>query len=226
MKVCIIQPAYSMNYGESDRYFREELALLDRCDPSIDLIVLPESCDIPCFAATKAEAEASVQKYNAPLLEKVADTAKRCSAMVFVNARFKTEKGYRNTTYAFNRNGEIVGKYFKEHLVESEVSIMELDSDYSFEYSEPAVIEMEGIRFGFLTCYDFYFYENFANLARQKLDVIIGCSHQRSDTHDALEIMTRFLAYNTNTYVVRSSVSMGEDSPLGGASMVDRKSVV
>ena len=79
------------------------------------------------------------------------------------------------------RNGEIVGKYFKEHLVESEVSVMELDSDYSVEYSEPAVIEMEGISFGFLTCYDFYFYEAFPTLARKNIDVIIGCSHQRTD---------------------------------------------
>jgi len=50
--------------------------------------------------------------------------------------------------------------------------------------------------------------------------VIIGCSHQRSDTHRALEIISQFLAYNTNTYVVRASVSMDEDSDIGGASMI------
>jgi len=220
MKVCVIQPGYSMDFSKSEENFQREMDFLDQCDSSMDLIVLPEDSDIPCYARTKAEEAESVRKYNALLLQKVAQTAKRCHAMVFVNARFKTEKGYRNTTHAFNRNGEVVGRYFKEHLVPSEISVMELDSGYTFEYSEPTVIEMEGIRFGFLTCYDFYFYENFSNLARQKLDVIIGCSHQRSDTHDALETMTRFLAYNTNTYVVRSSVSMGEDSPLGGASMV------
>ena len=82
------------------------------------------------------------------------------------------------------------------------------------------MVEMEGLRFGFLTCYDFYFYENFANLARYDLDIIIGCSHQRSDTHQAIEIMTRFLAYNTNTYVLRSSVSMDEQAQIGGGSMV------
>ncbi len=140
--------------------------------------------------------------------------------MLFVNAHFKTDKGYRNTTYAFNRDGEIAGKYFKEHLVPSEVSVMELDSDYSFEFSEPTVLEMEGIRFGFLTCYDFYFYENFANLARHNLDVIIGCSHQRSDTHRALQFISQFLAYNTNAYVIRSSFSMNENSDISGASMV------
>lgn len=220
MKVCIIQPSYSLDYEKSDKYFNYELELLEKCDDSMDIIVMPESCDIPCLAKTKERAEASVEKYNGKLLEKVSETAKRCNSMVFVNARFKTDKGYRNTTYAFNRNGEIVGKYFKEHPVPSEVSVMKLDSDYSFEFSEPFVIEIEGIRFGFLTCYDFYFYENFANMAKQNLDIIIGCSHQRSDSHRALQIMSQFLAYNTNTYVIRSSVSMDENSDIGGASMV------
>ncbi len=220
MKVCIIQPPYSTEYEKSDEYFNLELELLRKCDSSMDIIVLPESCDIPCLAKTKAQAEESVKKYNDILLKEAIQTAKRCNAMLFLNARYKTEKGYRNTTYAINRSGEIAGKYFKEHLVESEVSIMELDSDYTFEFSEPTVIEMEGIRFGFLVCYDFYFYENFANMARQNLDVIIGCSHQRSDTHSALEVMSQFLAYNTNSYVIRSSVSMDEASNIGGGSMV------
>lgn len=82
------------------------------------------------------------------------------------------------------------------------------------------MIEIEGIRFGFLVCYDQYFHEAFSNMARQNLDVVIACSHQRSDTHEALKIMTQFLAYNTNTYVIRSSVSMDVNSNIGGASMV------
>ena len=220
MKVCIIQPKYSVDFEKSDELFKEEIAFLDKCDETMDLIVLPESSDIPCLAKTREQAELSVEKYNEILLDKASQTAKRCNAMLFVNARFKTEKGYRNTTYAFDRNGEIAGKYYKEHLVPSEVSVMKLDSDYSFEFTEPTVVEMEGIRFGFLVCYDFYFYENYANMARKNLDIIIGCSHQRSDTHRALEIMSQFLAYNTNAYVVRSSVSMDENSDIGGASLV------
>ena len=220
MKVCIIQPGYSTDYAQSDAYFQRELALLAGCDSSMDLIVMPESCDIPCLAKTKAQAEESVEKFNAILLQKASETAKRCGSMLFINARSKVEKGYRNTTYAFDRTGVLVGQYFKEHLTPGEVSVMELDSEYTFMPSAPTVVEIEGIRFGFLTCYDFYFYENFPNLARQNLDVIIGCSHQRSDTHAALEIFSQFLAYNTNAYVVRSSVSMGEDSAVGGGSMV------
>ena len=220
MKVCVIQPAYSTEYSKSDEFFKRQLTLLDECDASMDIIVMPECCDIPCLAATDAQRCASVEKYNARLLEKVASTARRCSALVFANAGFKAEGGWRNTTYAFDRRGNVEGMYFKQHLTPKERKYPEGDVGYSLEFSEPLILEIEGIRFAFLTCYDFYFYENFSNIAVKRPDIIIGCSHQRSDSHDALELITRFLAYNTNAYVLRSSVSMDEASDIGGASMV------
>ena len=220
MKVCVIQPEYSSDYSRSKELFDKQIDILRSCDDSIDLIVLPENADIPALASEKEQSDKSVETFRTPLLKEAQETAKRCNALVFVNARSDADGGYRNTTYAINRKGEIAGMYFKQHLVPSEVEKIKLDSDYSFEFSEPTIIEIEGIRFAFLICYDFYFYEAFSNIARQNVDVIIGCSHQRSDTHEALEIMSQFLAYNTNAYVVRSSVSMGEDSKLGGASLV------
>ena len=220
MKVCIIQPEYSTDYSRSDELFEKELELLDKCDSTMDLIVLPESCDIPCLAKTIEQNEMSISKYNERILAKAKETAGRCNAIVFLNARFKAENGYKNTTYAINRNGEIIGTYFKEHLTPGEVASAIIDSDYSFEYTTPTVVEIEGVKYAFMTCYDFYFYENFSNIARCKVDVVIGCSHQRSDTHQSLQIMSQFLAYNTNAYVIRSSVSMGEASDIGGAGMV------
>ena len=220
MKVCIVQPPYSTDYSKSDEYFEWELNELDKIDESVDLIVLPESSDIPCIAKTEEEHNKSVEKYNKVLFEKVSNTAKRCNAVIFYNARFLTDKGYANTTYAVDKNGEVVGKYFKAHPVPKEIAAPYLNTENAFNNDEPYMVVIDGIKYAFLTCYDFYFYENFANIARYSPDVIIGCSHQRSDTHLALEIITQFLAYNTNTYVIRSSVSMGEDSDIGGASMV------
>lgn len=220
MKVCIMQPPYSTDFARSDEHFQLELEMLDQCDESLDLIVMPESCDIPCLAHTLEQRMESVNKYNEKLLAKVSETAKRCNAVIFVNARYKSEKGYINTTYAFDREGNIAGKYFKQHPTPGEIAGPERDNDYAFVHSQPDIVVIDGIRYAFLTCYDFYFYEAFANIARQKPDVIIGCSHQRSDTHLALSIIGQFLAYNTNAYLVRSSVSMDENSDIGGGSMV------
>lgn len=220
MKVCIMQPPYSKDLTLSDEFFQYKLDLLDECDDSVDVIVLPEYSDVPCVTTTAEETLYYHEKYIGKLLEKCIDTAKRCKATVFVNALSLEENGYRNTTYAYNRKGELVGKYFKKHLPPLEAEVLKLDGDYTNEFSEPYVIEIEGLRYGFLTCYDFYFYENFCNIAKSKVDVIIGCSLQRSDSHIAIETMCRFLAYNTNAYVVRSSVSFDENSDICGASMV------
>jgi len=220
MKACIIQPPYSRDVSRSDELFEYKIKLLEKCDSSVDIIVLPEYSDVPCATADREETLFYHKKYIKTLLDKCVETAKKCNAVVFVNALYEINNNYRNTTYVYNRKGELAGQYFKKHLPPLELNTLELDSDYTFEYSEPYVIEIDGLRYGFLTCYDFYFYEAFAKIAREKVDIIIGCSLQRSDSHDAIETMCRFLAYNTNAYVIRSSVSFDEASEICGASMV------
>lgn len=220
MKACIFQPPYFRDTAHAEEHFAFKLDLLDKCDETMDLIVLPEYSELPCVVSTAEEKLFYHQKYIDVLLNRCVQTAKRCNAIVCVNAMSLEENGYRNTTYVYDRQGNLAGKYFKKHLAPSEMECEIMDTAYTMEFSEPYVLELEGLRFGFLTCYDFYFYEAFANMAKQDLDIIIGCSHQRSDTHDAIEIMCRFLAYNTNAYVVRSSVSFAEDSQICGASMV------
>ena len=95
MKVCLIQPPYSVDYSKSDEYFKYECELLDKCDETMDIIVLPEATDMPCLCKTQDERLLSIVKYNEKILKKASDTAKRCRAILFVNARYKTEKGYR-----------------------------------------------------------------------------------------------------------------------------------
>ena len=218
MKAYIFQPPYSRDTAFSDEYFAYKLRLLEECGEDADIILLPEYSDVPCATATREETLYFHNKYIDTLLSKCAETARRCNANVFVNALSQEETGYRNTTYCFDRNGVLAGKYFKKHLPPLEVN-MGLDSGYTNLPEVPYILELDGLRFGFLTCYDFYFYEAFPQIARQKVDIIIGCSLQRSDSHDAIETMCRFLAYNTNAYVLRSSVSFDENATVCGASM-------
>ena len=225
MKICVIQPHYSFQEKDALECFNALLKLMDQCDDSLDLIVLPEYSDALADVKGRDGFYEMVDTYNKMLLEKACEMAKRCHALVFVNAGYKTEGGIRNTTHAFDREGNVVGRYFKAHPAPSEVKTdaeggHELDVAYSYEPSAPYILELEGLRFGFLTCYDFYFYENFARIAREKPDVIIGCSLQRTDSHEALSIINKFLCYNTNAYLVRASVSLDGDSAVCGSSMV------
>ncbi len=221
MKAYIIQPRYSFD-GEKDieKCYLDQIALMDKCDESADIIVLPESCHCQACMPNNERSYQMKDKYNQSFDKKVRETAKRCKALVFANYGYKGEDGlYRNVTYGVDKNGNTVAEYFKAHPAPSEVRDEFMNSDYSYNYQEPYVVEIDGVRYGFMTCYDFYMYEGFAPLARKGVDVIIGCSHQRTDTHQALEIIGKFLCYNTNAYLLRASISLGEDSPICGCSM-------
>ena len=226
MKVRIIQPAYTLDPNDLQKNFDGMIALMEQCNEPLDIIVMPEYCDIPSAQKGKLAYVSAIERYNAPFMEKAIEMAKRCHAITFVNCAYRTESGkLRNTTHAIDRNGNIVGRYYKAHPAPKEdkpesVGGLEMDSSYSFNGKSPYILELEGIRFAFMTCYDFYMYEEFPQIARQHVDVIIGCSHQRTDTHQALEIINRFLCYNTNAYLIRASVSLGENSPIGGCSCV------
>jgi glycerophosphoryl diester phosphodiesterase/predicted amidohydrolase len=221
MKVCVIQPQYCTDHSRTEEFLKWELEALDQCDESMDIIAMPESSDTPCLAHSGEERLRSHAMCNKVILDKAAATAKRCKAIVFINARSTQENGMlRNTTFVYDREGNLAGQYHKQHLTPGECTYPELEHDYTYEHEEPTIIEVEGIKFAFLVCYDAYFYEAFANIARYDPDVVVACSHQRSDTHEALRTMHKFCAYNTNAWVIRASVRMGVDAGVGGTSMV------
>ena len=99
MKVCIMQMPYSEDLSRAEELQKFKLEQLDLCDSSLDLIVLPEYSDVPCATSDLEETLFCHHKYIGPLLEKCVATAKRCHALVFVNALSHEETGWRNTTY-------------------------------------------------------------------------------------------------------------------------------
>lgn len=220
MKAYIIQPRYSYSCKDLEDNINEELKFLDECDENADIIVLPEYSDVLTATETEKDFILAMDKYSPIIDKKVKETAIRCKAVVFANYGYKTDKGYRNTTHVIDKDGKEIGRYFKEHPAPSEMKNPGIDTDYSLLEQPVYTIDIDGVRYGFRTCYDFYFYEDIVKMAREKLDVIIGCSYQRTDTHHALELMNSFLAYNTNAWVVRASISLGKDSEVCGSSMV------
>ena len=149
MKTCVIQPYYSFEAKDLDYCYNEMIKLIDQCDDSMDLIVLPEYCDVPAAQESKAGFHASVARYNASIMEKAKETARRCHAIVFVNAASQDENGkWRNTTHAIDREGNVVGQYLKAHPAPSEVKTEaqggnELEVGYSYRPFDPYVVEIE-----------------------------------------------------------------------------------
>ncbi len=219
MKVCVLQCDYSNEYTAAAELMEKRLKMLDDCKPDCDVIVLPEYSEVPVAAADEAELMTAHDRFFPALYEKCLETAKRCESVLFFNALSEVEGEMRNTTFAVNKDGEVVGKYYKTHIPPSERA-ENVAYEYTREIDAEQFLEIDGVRYAFLTCYDFYFYEAFSKIAKNKVDIIIGCSLQRSDPHTASEIICRFLAYNTNAYVLRSSVSFDENATVCGASMI------
>ena len=220
MKVCVFQPEYSYDKKDADRLFQSYIETLDNLDESCDIIVFPEYSNVPVKVANREEMLSCYNKYTDTLHSKAIETAKRCKANVFIGGIYQTSSGLRNTIVAYNSKGDRVGEYYKQHLVPREIGEYKLDSQYSDEPSEPTIIEIDGIKYAFMICYDCYFYEMLSNMARFDPHILVVSAYQRSDTHDALAFMNQFAAYNTNTYILRSSVSLGAESKTGGSSMI------
>lgn len=222
MKARIIQYRFGPEEADIQKNFDWILSELDACDDSLDIVVLPEGCHEPApvgageGAGTEAPRSDIAARRNDALLAKAAETARRCRAAVFVNARYESPTGPRNSTFAYAPDGSLAGRYDKQNLTPGEH--LTLDDSYTREFAPPKIVVIGGVRYAFLICYDFYFVEQWAALARVRPDVIIGCSRQRTDRHEALGFQNRNCAYATGAYLLRASVSMGEDSQTGGCS--------
>ena len=110
MKAFIIQPPYSRDTSRSDEFFQYKLNMLDSCDESADIIVLPEYSDVPCATGTLEETLFYHEKYVDILLNKCIETAKRCNSLVFVNA-LSYLAYYINRFVIFGKWGEFQTKH-------------------------------------------------------------------------------------------------------------------
>lgn len=219
MKICAIQPPYGFNRKETEKSVEFLIKELDSCDESFDLILTPEYSNSPGTLSPE-EALAFSISHTEKLEEAAVNAAKRCKSIVALSACLKVGDSYRNTTRVYNSDGRIAGEYYKQQLVLREGAEHGVTHSYTANYNPPPIITVNGIRLGFLICYDTYFDEYIAHLAYKKPDVVLVSSFQRGEDMDILRTMNKLLAFRCNAYVLRASVSMGETSTKGGTSLI------
>ena len=219
MKVCAIQVPYAHDPRDAESSVNFLIRELDNCDDSLDLILTPEYSNTPSeFPA--GENLAFAEAHTARLVEAARNAAKRCRAIVALSFCAPTPHGWRNTTRIFAPSGEAVGDYYKQHLVLSEPAVHGVDNSYTRNFRQPEIVEVEGIRFGFVICYDAYFEEYIEYLGHRRPDIVLVSAFQRGEPCENLRLMNRALAYHTGAFVVRASVGMGETADVGGTSLV------
>ena len=140
MKARMIQPLYAMDETGLDKSFEWTLKELDDCDASLDIVVLPEFSDVPGKTVTKGFFEKA--RENGPvLLKKCAETARRCSTLVFCGAVDDSWDVPRNAIHVYGRDGSLIGKYYKQHVTAGEWQKTGVDNKYTREWQEPFYLQ-------------------------------------------------------------------------------------
>lgn len=219
MKLCAIQIPYGNTAADADKSVDFLIKCLNECDNSVDLILTPEYSNAP--ATFPAGTMKDYVKVSTPrLIDAAKSAAVRCNATVAVNYLCEVTDGvFRNTTRVFDRNGNIAGDFYKQHLPVSEITGVNPDISYTDKFRSPEIITVDGIRLGFLICYDTYFTEYIAHLGYCRPDIVLVSSFQRAERQDILRMLNQSLAFSCNSFVLRASVSMGQGSEVAGTSL-------
>ncbi len=210
LNITVIQPPYFIG-EEPDAKIAEFLLNELEKAPEGSLVVLPEYSNAGGISDMESERKAMPRAKM--MLSKAAEIAKKKSSYVAINVLEERLGKIKNSTYLFDKYGEVAFIYDKIHLPQSEIRL-------GISYGDGAcVCDLDGIRFGFLTCYDVYFNEQIEYLAAQKPDVILLPGYQRGESADIIRAQTRLVAFRCNSFLAKSSYSMDSDER-GGCSMI------
>ena len=212
MKVTVVQPSYYMGENPDEKIAKFLSNEAEKVEEN-GLVLLPEYSN--AGGISDAESELKAMERATSMLEKAKEIAKNKKAYVAINVLEKRDGNIRNSTYLFNKNGEKVFVYDKQHLPPSEVSLNVRRGDGKCN----CTCVVDGIRFAFMTCYDVYFNEQIEHIASFKPDIILVPGYQRGERVDIIEAQAKLTAFRCNAFLLRSSFSMESDEK-GGCSMI------
>lgn len=214
MKVTVVQPRYYS--GEKPDETIAQFLIDSLSDaPEGGLIVLPEYSNAGGISDPELEIAAM------PRAEKMRAAAERAAkqnrAYVAVNVLEVRDGKRRNSTYLYTPSGEVGFVYDKQHLPPSEVALNVVPGCETGGCA--CVCEIDGIRFGFMTCYDVYFNEQIEYIAKFRPDIVVIPGYQRGERVDIIRAQAKLTAFRCNAFVARASYSM-DDEAHGGCSMI------
>lgn len=210
LNITVVQPPYFVGDNPDEKIAEFLIKELEKAEKD-SLIVLPEYSN--AGGVSDVESEKAAMPRAKVMLKKAAAVAKEKSAYVAINVLEERNGDIKNSTYLFDKQGNIAFVYDKIHLPPSEVTL-------GVKYGDGAcTCDLDGIRFGFMTCYDVYFNEQIEYLASKKPDIILIPGYQRGEATDIIRAQTKMISFRCNAFVAKSSYSMDSDEK-GGCSMI------
>jgi omega-amidase len=116
------------------------------------------------------------EEENSYTLQRISEAAKENKVYIVAGSICeKKDDKYYNTSYVFNREGNIIGKHKKIHLYDVDIKdkIKIKESDIISRGSDITVIDTEFCKIGLAICYDMRFPEIFRMMVDKGADLII-----------------------------------------------------
>lgn len=170
-KIALCQMTGSMDKAESKE--KAERMVTEAAENGAKVVVLPEMWNTPYsndYFREYAEPEGG---QTVRFMSKLAED----NDIYLIGgsiSELEDDKVY-NTSFCFNRNGELIGKHRKVHLFDIDVAggIRFMESDTLTPGNRTTVIETEYCKIGIAICYDVRFPELSRNMALEGAELIV-----------------------------------------------------
>lgn len=213
MKVSLIQ--MSIYEAEPKKNIENVLAWLEKAaldEP--DVIVLPEMWNTG-YALNQLSSVADEDGQETKTV--LADFAKQHRVnLVAGSVATKKETGFFNTTYVFNRSGQVIADYDKVHLF----GLMREDRFMQAGHRE-STFELDGVKAASVICYDIRFPEWVRTLMASGAKVLFVVAEWPKERVEQWEILLRARAVENQAFVVAvNRVGQGALDDFSGHSLV------
>ena len=195
-----------------DKYLEDEL----------DVLVLPEvwSCGWSC-----SDFKNCAQEINkSSVIDCLSEIAYQYNINVIGGSFIEKRNDlYYNTTPVFDRGGNLVATYSKNHLY----SYYGCDEGkYITVGDSPVMVELDGVNYGLTVCYDIRFPEIYRAYSKAGADVLINCAAWGKNKPIPWEMMTKSRAIENQCFMVavdQCGKIIGNNYNLGHSRIINYK---
>ena len=222
-KLALCQTKGSFDKKESMRTVSEYVA--EAAEKGAQVVSLPEMWNCPYSNEYFREYAETEDGKTVEFLSKLAAE----TGVYLIGGSIPEVSGDKiyNTSYSFDKKGELIGKYRKVHIFDIDVKggIRFMESDTLTAGSDMTVLDTEFCRIGVAICYDVRFPDWFKNmaLAGAKLIVLPGAFNMTTGpAHWDLTMRAR--ALDNQVYFAANSPARDEEGPYtayGGSCIVN-----
>ncbi len=214
MRISLIQ--MNMKQAAPDENFRHAADLIRQAAAdNTDVIVLPETWNTGFFPKDGLDELADTDGRR--VIDEIGTLAEKYHVNIVAGSvANQKETGVFNTTYIFDRSGQVTGSYDKTHLF----SPMGED-EYFSKGDHLCRFELDGVPCAVIICYDVRFPELTRMLAVKGVDVFFMVSQWPDVRADHLRTLLRARAIENQMFVCGcNSCGKYDDTQYGGGSVL------